>query len=174
MWHTRYIQYDHICVTCLGVNSHVWCLSEKSIIPCSDPKKILQFSRENFSILNSEYTNTNEQKEKVWVAQTVFYYVDWLLKHMCQKGKENKYIGVLWYSELSLRNITTQNELRLEKNGRELKRLSFNYVLGKKNKKKIASVFGTDGLIQMKKKRQNNSSFLYLREKSSNWKWETK
>lgn len=35
----------------------------------------------------------------------------------------------------------------MEKNSRELKRLYFNYVLGKKNKKKIASVFGTDGLM---------------------------
>ena len=59
----------------------------------------------------------------------------------------NKYAGVLGYSELCLRNVKTQNELRLEKNGRELKRLYFHYILGKRNKKGIAAVFGTDGLM---------------------------
>lgn len=99
--------------------------------------------------------------------------MDGFSKHIYKSWKEkstpkNKHTGVLWYSELSLRNGKTQNELSLEKNDRELEGLYFNYVLDK-NKKGIASVFGIDGLMLTDAKEKTKQ--LFLREISSNWKW---
>ena len=71
--------------------------------------------------------------------------MDWFLKHVCKRWKESsapKNECIFW----ALRNVETQNELKLERNGRELKALYFNYIL-RKNKKGIAAVFETDGLM---------------------------
>ena len=86
--------------------------------------------------------------------------MDWFLKHMYKRWKESsapKNECIFW----ALRNVETQNELKLERNGRELKALYFNYIL-RKNKKGIAAVFETDGLVLSDDKEKTKEVYFSL------------
>ena len=78
-------------------------------------------------------------------------------RELCTQEWMYRSIRIFW----ALRNVETQNELKLERNGRELKGLYFNYILGK-NKKGIAAVFETDGLMLSDDKEKTEEVYFSL------------